>query len=610
MILGGQGCIGNPQSVIKKEGSILVTPTVHAVEQTVQNSTIPTSSANNLVLTPEPTVVLTEPFAEVEPKTGFPNIANLWGMDDLETDPAIYAGFDLFVPYTFPSPADQAANLHRMNPSILLLHNQYATKGRPELAPMFAEWWDSQPGDPGYPCFLRDHRGTILLVKVWKHPMVNMTIPYCRSAMVQKNIDDFKTSSYINGTNSVYSGIYWDLIFDRITWLGDDIDSNGDGLPDNPEILNKGYREGVIDFLSQMRTQLPDIVLVGNETSLSYSPWMNGRLFEWQLSNLLDGADFLTWEEVIDEYRKWTVQTKLQPMTIIMSSPTAAFAEKYPGDALDQIPAEIMAEAEASYQRMRYGLTSALMGNGYFAFDFGPMIHGFPWWYDEYGASVGDSRSTLPKRGYLGQPAGDPYLLEGVQGVWARDFDHGLVIVNTTKDVNMMQLPDTYCKIKGNQAPLFKTIVDDDHASKVGNWKTQTARLDQFGETVQAVQDNGYSTITYTPSLAYSGTYEVYAWVSLSNEQSSTMRITIHNTQGMEEVLLNGQTGKLGWKSLGLFPFDAGNSESVVFHSGGDGITFADAIKWESTVRYNDGSMINQITLQPQDGIILIPCNP
>jgi len=546
----------------------------------------------------------------VHPKVDYPKIANLWGIDNLTTDPKLYAGFDLFVPYTFPDPARQAELLHTLNPDILILNNQYATKGRPEFAPIFKEWWDSKPGEPGYICFLRDSKGTILLVKVWNHPMVNMTVLQCRQAMVKKNVDDFKASSFVNGSNQIYNGIYWDLIFGSISWLGPDIDSNLDGQPDNTDTLNKAYQDGVIDFLTQLRANLPDVILAGNEATLAYSKWMDGRLFEWQLSNILDGADYLTWDEVIAEYRTWTVNANSRQMTIIQSSPTQSFASKYPGSDLDKIPPEIMAEAQASYQRMRFGLTSALMGDGYYSFDFGPMIHGFPWWYDEYGAPVGSQGLTLPPHGYLGQPIGAPLLLDDNSGVWARAFDYGLAVINTTKNVKSVKLPNTYCKIKGDQAPLFETIVDADQAKSVGGWKKHDAGLDQFGKSVLVANANSSSTVTYTPSLAYSGTYEVFAWVSPTDNQSTSMLVSIHHANGNTDVQLDEKSGKLGWRSLGVFLFNDDSSGSIELHSNGQGISVADAIKLATTVRYNDGSKVDQITLQPQDGIVLVSCKP
>lgn len=586
ILLGGQACTGSQPSP-PDDGSLpQENPTTTAAE--ISN---PSSS-----MVP----------AREQSQSGYPKIANLWGMYDRTIKPDVYAGFNLFIPYPSSITTAQIQAVRALNPEILILHNQYATKGRPEFDPVFQEWWDSQPGNPGYLCFLRDHQGNILLVDVWNHPMVNMTRSECRQAMVQKNINDFVAS---NTPEHLYDGIYWDLVFGWITWLGDDIDSNGDGNPDQPDALNKAYQEGVIDFLTQIRASLPDVILAGNEASLDYSNWMDGRLYEWQLSSLLDGADYLTWDEVIAGYREWTVQAKNRHMTIIQSAPAAAFADKYTGSNLEKIPPEILAEAEASYPRMRYGLTSALMGDGYYSFDFGPMIHGFPWWYDEYGAPINDAHSTLPPRGYLGQPTGDPVILGDTAGVWMRPFEHGLVAVNSTRDAVTRNLPETYCKIKGSQAPLFTAVVDDDQAVFNGIWETQQASLDQYGMTVHRSGQQGNAAASYIPQLAYAGDYEVFVWNSSAANAKPAASIRIHHAEGDQIVQRDSVSTNVGWQSLGIFPFTAGNSGMVEIRSDGPQSVTVDAVKWESIARYNNGAQVQQITLQPQDGIILISCN-
>ena len=40
---------------------------------------------------------------------------------------------------------------------------------------------------------------------------------------------------------------------------------------------------------------------------------------------------------------------------------------------------------------MRFNLATALMGDGYFVFDYGPALHGQTWWYDEYDKGAGSS---------------------------------------------------------------------------------------------------------------------------------------------------------------------------------------------------------------------------
>ena len=43
----------------------------------------------------------------------------------------------------------------------------------------------------------------------------------------------------------------------------------------------------------------------------------------------------------------------------------------------------------AHYQRMRFGLTSALLEGGLYGFELGTTWHGNAWWYDEYESNLG-----------------------------------------------------------------------------------------------------------------------------------------------------------------------------------------------------------------------------
>jgi hypothetical protein len=114
------------------------------------------------------------------------------------------------------------------------------------------------------------------------------------------------------------------------------------------------------------------------------------------------------------------------------------------------------------------------------------------------------------------------------------------------------------------------------------------------------------ATAIYTPTLAYSGTYEVLAWVVPSITQSSRVSVTIRHGLGETVALLDQTDGEVGWHSLGTYPFSGGDGGRVVLAATGNGIVVADAFKWESTARFNDGSQVSQVTLQPQDGIVLL----
>ncbi len=96
-------------------------------------------------------------------------------------------------------------------------------------------------------------------------------------------------------------------------------------------------------------------------------------------------------------------------------------------------------------QDIRFGLTSALLHNGYFSYDYGDKDHGQLWWYDEYGID-------------LGQPVTDELFIQNSDvsspAVIQREFEHGLAIVNSTKQEQTVILDGEYEKIKGIHDPI------------------------------------------------------------------------------------------------------------------------------------------------------------
>ncbi len=567
---------------------------------------------------------------------GYPRIANLWGLFNLDYPAEFYANFDLLIPYYLKEAAQVADEIYRLNPDALILHSQYGTKGREELDALIHEWWVSEKGDAGYACLLRDSSGSIVITETWKHPMVNLINPDCRRLMAEKNIKELTESGFTTSGLPIYTGIYWDLLYDRISWLGDDIDSNLDGIPDEEAVLNEEYKKAVIDFLVQIRQAFPTVTLMGNEASIDYAPLINGRLFEWQIPALLDGLELYSWDDIIEKYRTWSASGVEPRTTIIQNAPEESLTAKYGTSKLDSIPEALLEEAASSYQRMRFGLTSALMGDGYYSFDLGKMWHGQFWWYDEFGRMISeDSTSTLPDQGYLGQPVGDPYVLESTiesresktvkevlkdlvtspkediesYDVWARTFEHGLVIVNPTNSSRSVTLNNEYCRLNGTQAPLYQVIIDDNDAEHSSGWDEIEANLSQFGETVHSSSAVDASEINYFPNIVFAGDYEVLVWITPESDLTVEAEYSVVSNNGTNIIKIDQTQGEPGWRSLGFFTFSRGNQQGVTIHSPPSQKIIADAIKWVSTARFNDGSRVTTLMIQSHDGVILVDCS-
>ena len=118
------------------------------------------------------------------------------------------------------------------------------------------------------------------------------------------------------------------------------------------------------------------------------------------------------------------------------------------------VPSQRVHDFVPNYQRMRYGLTTALLGDGYFSYEIGTNGHGRLglMWFDEYDAA-GEGR------GYLGLPRENAAIImtAGDGSVWKRLYEGGVVICNPTDAEVSVDLGGWYHLIYGQQVPEINT---------------------------------------------------------------------------------------------------------------------------------------------------------
>lgn len=189
-----------------------------------------------------------------------------------------------------------------------------------------------------------------------------------------------------------WDGIFYDEVMDRSDW-----------------------RNGYAHLFSATRARLgADAIIITNGSSDSaFAPYVNGRMFE-------------TFPSTGNGTSAWTAS----------QSDYLSLASKVGYDAV--LVVNVNTEntgAQANYQKMRFGLTTTLLGNGYFSFDFGDQNHAQLWRYDEQDVA-------------LGSPKGDA---ESEDSVWTRDYENGKVVVNPTNVPQIVRLGGEYEKIHGTQ---------------------------------------------------------------------------------------------------------------------------------------------------------------
>jgi hypothetical protein len=234
--------------------------------------------------------------------------------------------------------------------------------------------------------------------------------------------------------------------------------------PDQSNRLLKDYTEfdstwsdGLRLYLDKLRQAVgPDRIIYLNWGIEEYQT-VNGDNFE----GFPDEAGALgenTWHDVVfgpfhrGSYFNWV---SLSPQ------PNITMIETYedntvPSGSYDN-PCE-KAGFTPNYRKMRFGLTTALLNDGYFSYEMNTDGHGSLclMWFDEYdNAGAG--------RGYLGYPLGEAYQVTASRlsshkkglDIWQRDYEGGTVLVNSTDEAVTISLEGTFRKIKGSQDPAI-----------------------------------------------------------------------------------------------------------------------------------------------------------
>lgn len=233
-------------------------------------------------------------------------------------------------------------------------------------------------------------------------------------------------------STGLWDGVYFDNTWHEIGWYQDgkidlDLDSRGEDV----NTLNNEWRSGMIKILNNTRKLVGSRYLVmGNGSSYDgFQPYLNGIMLEtfptpWEG----DGS----WTSSMNAYARVAEMNRTPNTTIINTNDKNQY----------------------DYQKMRFGLTSVLLGDGFSSFDYGEVDHSQTWWYDEYSFSMGKPQSA-PER--VDAP-GSGFA----PGVWKREYDKGVVYVNSGWTAKTISLDYEAKKLLGEQNRILNNggVVD------------------------------------------------------------------------------------------------------------------------------------------------------
>ena len=229
----------------------------------------------------------------------------------------------------------------------------------------------------------------------------------------------------------------FDFVFLDIARIGPkgSPDWNGDGVNDSREndTSKTWWRQGIINYVEKLRSLDPSLFFIGNTTTWrEYDIPQYHQVFDGGLMERLIGASYSyegsnsdgtvnrwgSWSMMMDVYRSQKAQMR-DPAVMLFT----------------------MAGQVDDYPLMRYGLTSCLLDDGFFAFIDVENVHSSNPWFDEYAVELGAA---------LDLPPTEPWR----NGVYRRDFENGVVLVNPRKNgPQTLQLEPGLKRFLGSQDP-------------------------------------------------------------------------------------------------------------------------------------------------------------
>lgn len=156
------------------------------------------------------------------------------------------------------------------------------------------------------------------------------------------------------------------------------IDANNDGVADSAT----GWSAGEQALHTKVRAAGVLVTTVGNGWLYSGS---DGRQIE-----------SIPYFDDPYSYTPAFLANSIFPSYLQMTGTPGAFAPtgRYVAKPVTLLSADTRNTGTVSLQTMRFDLGLALLGNGYYAYDYGSHIHGNPWWYDEYDNGAGSSLAS------------------------------------------------------------------------------------------------------------------------------------------------------------------------------------------------------------------------
>lgn len=328
--------------------------------------------------------------------------------------------------------------------------------------------------------------------------------------------------------SGLWDGVFYDNIWGDVAWINcSNLDVDNNGIKDQVSLSNSLWEEGNLKMLKKTRELVGNdfLIVVNGRSHEPYSSLVNGMMFEnfpapWEG----DG----TWSSSVNSYLK---------LEKINYKPAISIINTYNTN-------------RDNYKLLRFSLSSAMLGDAYFSYDYDTSNHTQLWWYDEYDINLGKAISS-------------PYnplntSKEITNNLLRRDFENGSVFVNAGNKTQLQIFyQESFTKIKGTQDPIINSgekinfiniepktgiiLLKDEQLIKNANFKNGFFHrfFDSSGKQVKPAE--------FSFIAAYPGFSETYI-ISKNNRET-----IINSERGSINISTNGST-----KSFKPFPLFKG----------------------------------------------------
>jgi hypothetical protein len=213
-------------------------------------------------------------------------------------------------------------------------------------------------------------------------------------------------------------------------------------------------------------------------------------------------------------------------------------------------------------------------------------------------------------------------LKERGDEIFRRDFQHGAVLLNGTRRRQTVDVGDGYVHLKGEQAPKYQYILDDtgnEGFQTTGQWQEIALGTKEWhaippyyhawnNRCHQRTDSEGEA--TWDLALRGPGQYTIQAWWAAAPEAMGWTKQAVYEVVAAGRVLAaitldQSQAGDQ-WHTIAAgLTLNPQDRPYVRAKNSGGGVLVADALHAFSAERYNDGRAVQQVTLEPMDGIVL-----